>query len=152
MVSVWLFFLLLAILYNHLIMHVGLFGHSAVVFHVFMFFLVFMFCRLSVWLCFFSDIIDLFSCIAASRFNKLIYLLTYVTVLSLSPINFDFSIKLTHLQNDLRDISLWMCQRWTTWLTTIPVVSYRLFTASINLITPTLSLWFTHTHDTPMTD
>jgi len=30
--------LLLAILYDHVIMYVGLFGHSAVVFHVFMFY------------------------------------------------------------------------------------------------------------------
>jgi len=36
--SIWLFFLLLAILYDHMFMYVGLFGHSAVVFHVFMFF------------------------------------------------------------------------------------------------------------------
>ena len=35
MVSVWLFVLLLAILYDHVIMYVGLFGHSAVVFYVF---------------------------------------------------------------------------------------------------------------------
>jgi len=33
-----IFVLLLAILYNHMIMHVGLFGHSAVVFRVFMFY------------------------------------------------------------------------------------------------------------------
>ena len=30
--------LLLDILYDHMIMYVGLFGHSAVVFHVFMFY------------------------------------------------------------------------------------------------------------------
>jgi len=72
MVSIWLFVLLLAILYDHMIMYVGLFGHSAAVFHVFMFYWLF------VWLCFFQwHFIDLFSCIAASLFNKLTYLLTY---------------------------------------------------------------------------
>ena len=35
-INVQLFVLLLAILYYHMIMYVGLFGHSAVVFHVFM--------------------------------------------------------------------------------------------------------------------
>ena len=35
MVSIWLFVLLLAILYDHTITYVGLFGHSAVVFNVF---------------------------------------------------------------------------------------------------------------------
>jgi len=49
MLSIWLFVLLLAILYDHVIMYVGLFGHFAVVFHVLMFY------RLFVWLCFFSD-------------------------------------------------------------------------------------------------
>jgi len=38
--------LLLDILYDHMIMYVGLFGHSAVVFHVFMFYWLF------VWLFF----------------------------------------------------------------------------------------------------
>jgi len=38
MVSIWLFVLLLAILYDHMIMYVGLFGHFVVVFHVFMFY------------------------------------------------------------------------------------------------------------------
>ena len=52
----WL--LLLSILYDHMIMYVGLFGHSAVVFHVFMLFYVF-FCFTDC-LCgciFFSDIL-----------------------------------------------------------------------------------------------
>ena len=44
-------------------MYVGLFCHSVVVFNVFKcFFRVFMFYGLSVRLCFFSDIIDIFSC------------------------------------------------------------------------------------------
>jgi len=52
---IWLFVLLLAILYDHMIMYVGLFGHSAVVFHVIMFFLhVFMFYWPFMWLCFFQ--------------------------------------------------------------------------------------------------
>jgi len=34
MVSIWLFVLLLATLYDHMIMYVGLLGHSAVVIHV----------------------------------------------------------------------------------------------------------------------
>jgi len=34
MVSVWIFVLLLALVYDYMIMYVGLFGHSAVVFHV----------------------------------------------------------------------------------------------------------------------
>jgi len=42
MISTWLFVFLLAILYDHMIMYVGLFGHSAVVFHVSMFFRVFL--------------------------------------------------------------------------------------------------------------
>jgi len=71
MVSIWLFVLSLAIPYDHMIMYVGLFGHSAVVFHVFMFYWLF------VLLCFFQwHFIDQFSCIAASLFNKLTYLLT----------------------------------------------------------------------------
>jgi len=63
-----------------MIMYVGLFGHSAVVFCVFTFFRVF--------LCFTDSLcgsvffqwhfIDIFSCIAASLFNKLTYLLTYL--------------------------------------------------------------------------
>ena len=57
MVSIWLFVLLLAILYDHVIMYVGLFGHFAVVFHVFVSFHVFMFYWLFVWLCFISDIL-----------------------------------------------------------------------------------------------
>ena len=39
MVAIWLFVSLLAILYDHMIMYVGL-CHSAVVFHVFRFFYV----------------------------------------------------------------------------------------------------------------
>ena len=53
------FVLLLAILYEHMIMYVPvvLFGHSAVVFHVFMFYWLF------VWLCFFSDALLLYSAV-----------------------------------------------------------------------------------------
>ena len=56
MVSIWLFVLLLAILHDHMIMYVGLFGNSAVVFHVFLnvFFMFLMFYWLFVWLCFFQ--------------------------------------------------------------------------------------------------
>jgi len=57
MVSIWLFVLLQAILYDHMIMYVVLFGHSAVVFHVFMFYWRFM------WLCFFSDILLIYSAV-----------------------------------------------------------------------------------------
>ena len=55
MVSIWLFGLLLAILYDHMVTYVGLFGHSAFVFHVFMFYWLF------VWLCFLSDILLVYS-------------------------------------------------------------------------------------------
>jgi len=78
MVSIWLCVLLVAIPYDH-IMYVGLFGHSAVAFHVFknVFSCFFMFYWLFVWLCSFQwHFIDLFSCIAASLFKKL-NLLTY---------------------------------------------------------------------------
>jgi len=62
------------------IIYVGIFVHSAVVFHVFKFYVG----LLIVQLCFMSDIvfywfidwlycIDLFTCIAASLFNKLTY-------------------------------------------------------------------------------
>jgi len=71
-VSIWLFFLLLAILYDHMIMYVGLFGHSAVVFHVFMFFRAFCVLLTVCVVVFFQwHFIDLFSCTAASLFNKL---------------------------------------------------------------------------------
>ena len=71
-------------LYDYMIMYVGLFGHSAVVFLCFlMFFRVLcVFYWLFVWLCFFRwHFIDLFSCITASLFNKLSYLLTYCDIL-----------------------------------------------------------------------
>jgi len=83
MVSIWLFVLLLAILYDHM-------SHDYVCWPIwsfcsrlscFMFFHVFMFYRLFVSLCFFQwHFIDLFSCMAASLFNKLTYLLTYLTL------------------------------------------------------------------------
>ena len=59
MVSIWLFVLLLAIVYDHMIMYVGLFGHSAVVFQVFMFFFMFFICYTDcLYGCvFFSDIL-----------------------------------------------------------------------------------------------
>ena len=72
MVFIWLFFLLLAILYDNMIVYVGLFGHSAVVFHVFMFWLTVCVVVFFQW-----HFVDLFSCIAASLFNKLTYFLTY---------------------------------------------------------------------------
>ena len=63
--------------YSHIIMYVGLFGHSAVVFHVFNVFFMFLSFTDCSCLCFFqSHFIDLFSCIAASLFNQLTYLLT----------------------------------------------------------------------------
>jgi len=76
--------------------YVGLFVLSAVVFRVFNVFFVFLKMFLVglatvVRLCFMSDIvllidrlycIDLFSCIAASLFNKLTYLLTYLLTVS----------------------------------------------------------------------
>ena len=77
-VSIWLFVLLLAMLYDHTFIHVGLFVHSAVVFHVFTF-LCFAY---NYWLCgcfFMSDIVLLiawlycinqFSCITGRLFNK----------------------------------------------------------------------------------
>jgi len=67
MVSIWLFVLLLAILYDHMITYVGLFGHSEVVFHIFMFYWLF------VWLCFIGDILLMYSAVT-SLFNKLTYL------------------------------------------------------------------------------
>jgi len=77
-VSIWLLVLWLAILYDHMITYVGLFDHSAVVMF-FMFFMFLVFYWLFVWLCFLQwHFIDLFSCIAASLFNKLTYLLTYL--------------------------------------------------------------------------
>jgi len=57
MVSIWLFVLLLAILYDHMIMYVGLLGRSAVVFHVFVFYWLF------VWLCLISDILLIYSAV-----------------------------------------------------------------------------------------
>jgi len=78
MVSIWLFVLLLAILYDHMIMQVGLFGHSAVVFHVFKMFLCSTDC-LHGRVFFQWHFTDLFSCIAASLFNKLTYLLIPLT-------------------------------------------------------------------------
>ena len=59
------------------IMYVGLFGHSTVVFHVLWFF-SFFYVLLTVCVVVFyqSHFIDLFSCIAASLFNELTYLLT----------------------------------------------------------------------------
>jgi len=62
-------------------MYVGLFVHSAVVFHVFMFYVGLLIVRLRFMSGIVSFIdclycIDLFSCIATSVFNKLTYLLT----------------------------------------------------------------------------
>ena len=75
MVSICLFVLLLAILYYHMIMYVGLFGHSAVVFHVFMFF-VFVCVLLTVCVvCFISDILLIYSAVQLPV--CLINLLTY---------------------------------------------------------------------------
>ena len=59
----------------------GLFCHSAVAFNVFF---VFLFYGLSVWLCFFSDIIDIFSC-------------RHIAI----PINDSYLILLTFLSRDL---------------------------------------------------
>jgi len=62
-------------------MYVGLFVRAAVVFHVFMFSVGLLIVRLRFMtdIVLFIDCIDLFSCIAASLFNKLSYryLLTY---------------------------------------------------------------------------
>jgi len=77
--SIWLFVLglLLATLYDHMIMYLGLFGHSVVVFHVFLCFFMFLCFTDCLCGCFFQwHFIDLFSFIAASLFNKLTYLLT----------------------------------------------------------------------------
>ena len=65
--SLSLFVLLLAILYDHMIMYVGLLGHSAVVFHVLkkIFFSCF-YVLMTVWvkgLCFFSDILLIYSAV-----------------------------------------------------------------------------------------
>jgi len=53
----------------------GLFCHSAVAFNVFMFY------GLSVWLCFFSDIIDIFRCrpIAIPKNDSYLILLTFLS-------------------------------------------------------------------------
>ena len=78
MLSIWLFVLLLAILYDHMIMYVGLLSHSAVVFHVFLCFFMLL-CFTDCVVAFFQwHFIDLFSCIAASLFNKLTYLLLLI--------------------------------------------------------------------------
>jgi len=82
-VSIWLFVLLLAMLYDHTFIYVGLFVHSAVVFHVFSrFYVLHMTTNCVVvfyeWHCITHCLIVLFnqfSCIAGSLFNKLIYLL-----------------------------------------------------------------------------
>ena len=87
-----LFVLFLATLYNHLFMCVGLFVHFSAVLHVLMLFSCFcVLCRptdcvvvfyewhcilLIHWLIYWLYFIDLFSCTAASMFNKLTYLLT----------------------------------------------------------------------------
>jgi len=77
MLSIWLFVLLLATLYDHMIMYVGLFGHSAVVFRVYVFFSCFYVLLTACVVEFYRrHFIDLFSCIAASLFNKLACLLT----------------------------------------------------------------------------
>jgi len=61
-----------------MIMYVGLFGHSAVDFHVLMFFHVFFVLLTVCVVVFFSDILLIYSAaIAASLFNKLTYLVTY---------------------------------------------------------------------------
>ena len=54
MVSIWLFVLLLATLYDHMIMYVGIFGHSAVVFFLFYWLFVFFV---------FSDILLIYSAV-----------------------------------------------------------------------------------------
>ena len=72
----WLCILLLAILYDHMIMYVSLFGHSAVVFHVLCF------TDICVVVYFQWHFIDLLGGIYASLFNRLIHLLTYSSTLS----------------------------------------------------------------------
>jgi len=60
-------------------MYVGLFGHSAVVFHVFVFFHVFYVLPTVCVVVFFQrHLIDLFSCIAASLLINLLTYLKYV--------------------------------------------------------------------------
>jgi len=63
MLSIWLFVLLLATLYDHMIMYLGLLGHSAVVFYVFFCFSCFMFYWVFVRLCFLSDILLIYSAV-----------------------------------------------------------------------------------------
>jgi len=68
--------LLLATLYDHMIMYVGLLGHSAVVFRVYVFFSCFYVSLTACVVVFYQrHFIDLFSCIAASLLNKVAYLL-----------------------------------------------------------------------------
>jgi len=64
MLTIWLFVLLLAILYDHMIMYVGLLSHSAVVFDVFMSFHAFMFtdCVVAFFSVTFYWSIQLYSC------------------------------------------------------------------------------------------
>jgi len=57
MVSIRLFVLLLATLYDHMFMYVGLFVYSAVVFNVFMFYVG----LLIVLFCFISDMLLIYS-------------------------------------------------------------------------------------------
>ena len=78
MVSIWLFVLLLAILYDHMIMYVGLFGHSAVVFHVLCFFMFLCFTDCLYRCVFFSDILLIYSAVWLPV--CLINLLTYLTL------------------------------------------------------------------------
>jgi len=69
-------------------MYVGLFGHSAVVFHVFMFFSIFMFFMfysLFVWLCFLSDILLIYSAVQLPV--CLINLLTLLYFILRTPIS-----------------------------------------------------------------
>jgi len=57
MVSIRSFVLLLATLYDHMFMHVGLFVYSAVVFNVFMFYVGLLIVRF----CFISDMLLIYS-------------------------------------------------------------------------------------------
>ena len=57
MVSITLFVLLLATLYDHMFMYVGLFVYSAVVFNVFMFYVGLLIVRF----CFISDMLLIYS-------------------------------------------------------------------------------------------
>ena len=108
-------------------MDVGLFGHSAVVFQVFMFFSCFLNVILTVCVAVFFQwhFIDLVSWIAASLFNKLTYLLTIISFILKQ--RWGYSCK-AHCYAPVTSLTLlywqWKCFRMTIYDMQIPVSNY----------------------------